>query len=155
MRNDFLYSSLKNDRPADKMSILKSRNIKNTYDLKLEVGKNMYIDKEDLVRNHIGSHFMKSPNFNTVFNFRNQAKFMLVEEPGHFKLVVLTEKNNFNGEGPSSTFVIEEEELEGMYIPACLFSKRKEDDLVIVKKEAELRELEKRIADLKKEINQI
>lgn len=111
--------------------------------------------KEAYWNNFKAEEQLTMKDFNIVFNFRNQQRFMLVEEGRRFKLVCLSEDKCFTGEGPAQRYAIENEVIEGVYTPASLFYDRKCEMELIKKKEEELAVFEKLVADLKKEVNQI
>ena len=91
----------------------------------------------------------------TVFNFRNQYHFLLRTTKGVPTLVLLDKVNTFDCTKEPVTYIIEEETTSATKVPSYLFEHRRTLDEKIQKKEAELKELEKRIEVLKKEVNQI
>ena len=91
----------------------------------------------------------------TVFNFRNQYHFLFKMKEGVPTLVLLDKVSTFDSSKEPVTYIIEEETTSAIKVPSYLFEKRQTLDEKIQKKEAELKELEKRIEVLKKEVNQI
>ena len=91
----------------------------------------------------------------TVFNFRNQYHFLFKMTKGVPTLVLLDKVNTFDCTKEPVTYIIEEETTSATKVPSYLFEHRRTLDEKIQKKEAELKELEKRIEVLKKEVNQI
>jgi len=91
----------------------------------------------------------------TVFNFRNQYHFLFKVTRGVPTLVLLDKVNTFDYSKEPITYVIEEEITSAIKVPSYLFERRRDLDEKIQKKEVELKELEKRIEILKKEVNQI
>jgi len=95
------------------------------------------------------------PSLLTVFNFRNQYHFLLNTTSGVPTLVLLDKVSTFDSSKEPVTYIIEEEATSAMKVPSYLFEKRRILNEKIQKKEVELKELEKRIEVLKKEVNQI
>jgi hypothetical protein len=92
----------------------------------------------------------------TVFNFRNQYNFLLKTTSGIPTLVLLNKVLTYDCSSKESlTYIIEEEVMSAIKVPSYLFEKRRVLNEKIQQKEAELKELEKRIEVLKKEVNQI
>ena len=91
----------------------------------------------------------------TVFNFRNQYHFLFKMTKGVPTLVLLDKVITFDSSKEPVTYIIEEETTSATKVPSYLFEKRRVLDEKIQKKEVELKELEKRIETLKKEVNQI
>jgi len=91
----------------------------------------------------------------TVFNFRNQYHFLLKTTSVIPTLVLLDKVNTYDCSKAPVTYIIEEEVLSATKVPSYLFERRRDLNEKIQKKEAELKELEKRIKALKKEVNQI
>ena len=91
----------------------------------------------------------------TVFNFRNQYHFLFKMTKGVPTLVLLDKVSTFDHSKEPVTYIIEEETTSAMKVPSYLFEKRRILNEKIQKKEVELKELEKRIESLKKEVNQI
>ncbi len=91
----------------------------------------------------------------TVFNFRNQYHFLLRMTKGVPTLVLLDKVSTFDSSKEPVTYIIEEEATSAMKVPSYLFEKRRVLNEKIQQKEVELKELEKRIETLKKEVNQI
>jgi hypothetical protein len=91
----------------------------------------------------------------TVFNFRNQYHFLFKMTKGVPTLVLLDKVSTFDHSKEPVTYIIEEETTSAIKVPSYLFESRRALDEKIQKKEAELKELEKRIEVLKKEVNQI
>ena len=91
----------------------------------------------------------------TVFNFRNQYHFLFKMTKGVPTLVLLDKVSTFDHSKEPVTYIIEEEITSATKVPSSLFEKRRVLDEKIQNKEVELKELEKRIAILKKEVNQI
>lgn len=91
----------------------------------------------------------------TVFSFRNQYHFLLKTTSGIPTLVLLDKVNTYDCSKEPLTYIIEEEVMSAIKVPSYLFERRRDLNEKIQKKEAELKELEKRIEALKKEVNQI
>ena len=91
----------------------------------------------------------------TVFNFRNQYHFLFKMTKGVPTLVLLDKVSTFDHSKEPVTYIIEEETTSAMKVPSYLFEKRRILNEKIQQKEVELKELEKRIESLKKEVNQI
>ena len=91
----------------------------------------------------------------TVFNFRNQCHFLFKVTRGVPTLVCLEKVSTFDSSKEPVAYIIEEEITSAVKVPSYLFEKRQILNEKIQKKEVELKELEKRIAILKKEVNQI
>ena len=91
----------------------------------------------------------------TVFNFRNQYHFLFKMTKGIPTLVLLDKVSTFDSSKEPVTYIIEEETTSAMKVPSYLFEKRRILNEKIQQKEVELKELEKRIESLKKEVNQI
>ena len=91
----------------------------------------------------------------TVFNFRNQYHFLFKMTKGVPVLVLLDRVSTFDRSKEPVTYIIEEETTSATKVPSYLFEQRRVLDEKIQQKEVELKELEKRIAILKKEVNQI
>jgi hypothetical protein len=91
----------------------------------------------------------------TVFNFRNQYHFLFKMTKGVPTLVLLDKVSTFDYSKEPITYIIEEEITSAIKVPSYLFEYRRDLDEKIHKKEVELKELEKRIEVLKKEVNQI
>lgn len=92
----------------------------------------------------------------TVFNFRNQYHFLFKMRDGIPTLVLLNKVLTYDCSSKEPlTYIIEEEVMSAIKVPSYLFESRRALDEKIQKKEVELKELEKRIGVLKKEVNQI
>ena len=91
----------------------------------------------------------------TVFNFRNQYHFLFKMTKGVPVLVLLDKVSTFDHSKEPVTYIIEEETTSAMKVPSYLFEERRILNEKIQQKEVELKELEKRIESLKKEVNQI
>ena len=91
----------------------------------------------------------------TVFNFRNQYHFLFKMTKGVPTLILLDKVSTFDHSKEPVTYIIEEETTSATKVPSYLFEKRRILNEKIQQKEVELKELEKRIETLKKEVNQI
>ena len=91
----------------------------------------------------------------TVFNFRNQYHFLFEMTKGVPTLILLDKVSTFDNSKEPVTYIIEEETTSATKVPSYLFEKRRILNEKIQQKEVELKELEKRIESLKKEVNQI
>ena len=90
-----------------------------------------------------------------VFNFRNQYHFLFKMTRGVPTLVLLDKVQTFDYSKEPVTYIIEEEVTSATKVPSYLFEQRRVLNEKIQQKEVELKELEKRIEGLKKEVNQI
>ncbi len=92
----------------------------------------------------------------TVFNFRNQYHFLFKVTKGVPTLVLLDKVFTYDcSDKEPLTYIIEEEVMSAIKVPSYLFEKRRVLNEKIQQKESELKELEKRIEDLRKEVNKI
>lgn len=92
----------------------------------------------------------------TVFNFRNQYHFLFKMRDGIPTLVLLNKVLTYDCSSKEPlTYIIEEEVMSAIKVPSHLFEKRRVLNEKIQQKEMELKELEKRVEALKKEVNQI
>ena len=98
----------------------------------------------------------EAPSLFTVFNFRNQYHFLLKTTGGIPTLMLLSKVLTYDCSNKEPiTYIIEEEITSATKVPSYLFEARQALDAKIQQREVELKELEKRIEDLRKEVNKI